>query len=149
MNRRDLAHRRLVNQRISKPTFERPADVVDRLCAVQAQDFAGSKWARLDSLSEEDPGVIGFDFLDEPIEGADGFQAFVGMKSPIPVGPLEHPMMGGWVELKAGESNICELARLSPPPGPTFKQCDLISPYLPVVRQLISDIRGNSLTELV
>lgn len=45
MDRRDLAHLRLTNQRISKPTFERPADVVDWLCAVQAQDFAGTKWA--------------------------------------------------------------------------------------------------------
>lgn len=45
LNRRDIAHQRLANQRISKPTLERPADVVDWLCAVQSQDFAGAKWA--------------------------------------------------------------------------------------------------------
>ncbi|MGH7566150.1 MAG: winged helix DNA-binding domain-containing protein [Gemmatimonadota bacterium] len=57
MDRRDLAHQRLANQRISKPTFERPADVVDCLCAVQSQDFAGAKWAvglRMRSASDAD-----------------------------------------------------------------------------------------------
>lgn len=41
----DIARHRLHNQRISKATFKRPDDVVGWLAAVQAQDYAGAKWA--------------------------------------------------------------------------------------------------------
>ena len=36
---------RLHNQWLAPPTSRRPAAVVERLCAVQAQDFIGAKWA--------------------------------------------------------------------------------------------------------
>jgi hypothetical protein len=45
MTNSTIAHQRLANQRISTPIFERPAEVVQWLGAVQAQDFAGAKWA--------------------------------------------------------------------------------------------------------
>jgi hypothetical protein len=41
----DLARQRLYTQRITGPKFEAPAQVVGWLCAVQAQDYAGAKWA--------------------------------------------------------------------------------------------------------
>lgn len=41
----DIAHQRLHNQHISGTPFERPEDVVQWLGAVQAQDYAGVKWA--------------------------------------------------------------------------------------------------------
>src|SRR5215213_755637 len=40
-----MAHQRLYNQHISTQLFERPVEVVQWLTAVQAQDFAGAKWA--------------------------------------------------------------------------------------------------------
>ena len=41
----DIARTRLRNQRLSGGRFERPEDVVRWLGAVQAQDYAGAKWA--------------------------------------------------------------------------------------------------------
>jgi winged helix DNA-binding protein len=41
----DIAHRRLGNQQLLAPTLTEPAEVVRRLGAVQAQDYAGAKWA--------------------------------------------------------------------------------------------------------
>jgi hypothetical protein len=41
----DVAQLRLLNQRISLPSFAKPEEVVDWLGAVQAQDYAGAKWA--------------------------------------------------------------------------------------------------------
>lgn len=41
----DIAHQRLQNQRLIGTPCERPEDVVRWLCAVQAQDYAGAKWA--------------------------------------------------------------------------------------------------------
>jgi winged helix DNA-binding protein len=41
----DIARRRLANQHLTTPTLETPADVVRTLGAVQAQDYAGAKWA--------------------------------------------------------------------------------------------------------
>ena len=41
----EIAQLRLLNQRIAAPGFERPEEVVDWLGAVQAQDYAGAKWA--------------------------------------------------------------------------------------------------------
>ena len=41
----EIAHLRLLNQRISLPGLEEADEVVDWLGAVQAQDYAGSKWA--------------------------------------------------------------------------------------------------------
>jgi hypothetical protein len=40
----DIAHRRLLNQGIAGRTFKKPSDVVGRLGAVQAQEYADAKW---------------------------------------------------------------------------------------------------------
>lgn len=45
MPKLDLAHRRLANQHLSAPTFQKPEDVVAWLGAVQSQDYGGGKWA--------------------------------------------------------------------------------------------------------
>src|SRR5712692_5990049 len=45
MNILDIAHQRLHNQHIAGTLFEKPADAVAWLGAVQAQDYAGAKWA--------------------------------------------------------------------------------------------------------
>ncbi len=45
MNILDIAHQRLLNQHIAGTPFEKPADAVAWLGAVQAQDYAGAKWA--------------------------------------------------------------------------------------------------------
>lgn len=45
MKERDLVRRRLRNQRLDRSEFRKPADVVQWLGAVQAQDYAGAKWA--------------------------------------------------------------------------------------------------------
>ena len=53
----DIAHRRLANQHIVQPTFKQPGDVVRWLGAVQAQDYAGAKWAlglRLRGVTDDD-----------------------------------------------------------------------------------------------
>jgi hypothetical protein len=41
----DIARHRLVNQQLAATTFEQPEDVVGWLGAVQAQEYAGAKWA--------------------------------------------------------------------------------------------------------
>jgi hypothetical protein len=41
----DIAHQRLYNQHLVDAPFEKPDDVVRRLGAVQAQDYAAAKWA--------------------------------------------------------------------------------------------------------
>ena len=41
----EVAHLRLLNQRISLPGFEEPGEVVAWLAAVQAQDYFGAKWS--------------------------------------------------------------------------------------------------------
>jgi len=45
MNDLEIARQRLYNQRISGEKFKKTADVVKYLGAVQAQDYAGAKWA--------------------------------------------------------------------------------------------------------
>jgi len=53
----DIAHQRLHNQRIAGGAFEKPGDVVKWLGAVQAQDYAGAKWAlglRLQGATDDD-----------------------------------------------------------------------------------------------
>jgi hypothetical protein len=57
MTSSEIVHRRLISQRLSLPVFERPGEVVKWLGAVQAQDYAGAKWAigqRLRGATEED-----------------------------------------------------------------------------------------------
>lgn len=43
--RQDVAHARLARQRLVGPPGKTAEDVVGHLCAVQAQDYAGAKWA--------------------------------------------------------------------------------------------------------
>src|SRR5260370_8551736 len=45
MTNLDIAHRRLHNQLITRPMFEKPEDIVRWLGAVQSQDYAAAKWA--------------------------------------------------------------------------------------------------------
>lgn len=45
MQNMDIVHHRLDNQRLSKPAFRKPSEVVGWLGAVQAQDYAAAKWA--------------------------------------------------------------------------------------------------------
>ena len=52
-----IAHRRLVNQHLVSPTLGAAAEVIGVLGAVQAQDYAGAKWAiaqRTTRLTESD-----------------------------------------------------------------------------------------------
>jgi hypothetical protein len=44
MTRSEIAHQRLANQHLTRPKLARPEEVVARLGAVQAQDYAGAKW---------------------------------------------------------------------------------------------------------
>jgi hypothetical protein len=53
----DIARQRLRNQHIARATFKKPGDVVMWLAAVQAQDYAGAKWAlglRLQGATDDD-----------------------------------------------------------------------------------------------
>jgi hypothetical protein len=53
----DIAQQRLINQRLAATSFEQPAEVVDWLVAVQAQDYFGAKWAlglRLQNVHDAD-----------------------------------------------------------------------------------------------
>ncbi|MGH7713770.1 MAG: DNA glycosylase AlkZ-like family protein, partial [Gemmatimonadaceae bacterium] len=53
----DIAHRRLISQRLVGARLKRPKDVVEWLGAVQAQDYPGAKWAvgqRLQSAADDD-----------------------------------------------------------------------------------------------
>jgi Winged helix DNA-binding domain len=45
LNHHDIARRRFVNQHLTSATITTPAEVVRLLGAVQAQDYAGAKWA--------------------------------------------------------------------------------------------------------
>jgi hypothetical protein len=45
MTNLEIAHRRLHNQFLSQPTFEKPEEVVQWLGAVQSQDYGAAKWA--------------------------------------------------------------------------------------------------------
>lgn len=66
MTRLDIAHQRLLNQHIARATFTRPGDVVGWLGAVQAQDYAGAKWA----LGMRLPGATDRDIEQAFTEGA-------------------------------------------------------------------------------
>src|ERR671939_1600397 len=45
MTKLNIAQQRLRNQHISAATMQKPSEVVEWLGAVQAQDYAGAKWA--------------------------------------------------------------------------------------------------------
>jgi hypothetical protein len=55
MPRPDIARQRLVNQGLVKPVLKTALEVVEMLCAVQSQDYAGGKWGiaqRTDGLTD-------------------------------------------------------------------------------------------------
>lgn len=57
MTPQDIAHYRLANQHITDPHLKEPDQVVARLGALQAQDYAGAKWSiglRLPDATEAD-----------------------------------------------------------------------------------------------
>lgn len=60
----DLVQQRLQNQQLSQPTFSAPADVVRWLGAVQAQDYAGAKWAIGQRLVSSSDALIEQAFTD-------------------------------------------------------------------------------------
>ena len=49
----DLVRRPLANQKLTRSSLRKPADVVAWLGAVQAQDYAGARWA----LGQRAPGL--------------------------------------------------------------------------------------------
>jgi len=58
----EISGLRLLNQRISLPSFANPGDVVDWLCAVQAQDYFGAKWALGLRMRDATDDAINTDF---------------------------------------------------------------------------------------
>lgn len=65
MLERDIAKQRLVNQGLVKPRLETATEVVAKLGAVQAQDFAGSKWG----LSQRTRGLTDAEIEKEVDDG--------------------------------------------------------------------------------
>ncbi len=63
----NIAHQRLHNQLITQHTFDKPADVVHWLGAVQAQDFAAAKWALGLRMNNAADDVIEQAFIDGAI----------------------------------------------------------------------------------
>src|SRR5437763_10667419 len=45
MSQANILRQRFSNQHLARPEFDQPVDVVARLGAVQAQDYAAAKWA--------------------------------------------------------------------------------------------------------
>jgi hypothetical protein len=67
MKRSDIARRRLYNQHLARTAFENPADEVTWLGAVQAQDYAGAKWALGQRLKNASDAGIEKAFTDGSI----------------------------------------------------------------------------------
>ncbi len=67
MNNSDIAHRRLYNQGLSKIKFANPTEVVTQLVAVQAQDYAGAKWALAQRTRDASDSAIEKSFTDGSI----------------------------------------------------------------------------------
>ena len=66
MKRADIARRRLVNQHLLRPSLKSAADVVSTLGAVQAQEYAGAKWA----IGQRAAGLTDADVDDAMAEGS-------------------------------------------------------------------------------
>ncbi len=71
------------------------------------------------------------------------------METPVSVGPLQHPAMRMRIELEASKAPIGELAGLAAPSGTSLTERELVAPDLPMVRELIADMRRDSIAELV
>jgi len=67
MNNSDIAHRRLLQQGLSKIRFTDAKDVVTQLGAVQAQDYAGAKWALGQRLKDSSDAALDQVFADGSI----------------------------------------------------------------------------------
>lgn len=67
MNNSEIAHRRLRNQGLSKIIFQDANDAVTQLGAVQAQDYAGAKWALGQRLKDPTDASIDQAFADGSI----------------------------------------------------------------------------------
>lgn len=63
----DINLMRLQNQHLAKPIFSKPAEIVQWLGAVQAQDYAGAKWALGQRLINADDDLIEKAFTDGDI----------------------------------------------------------------------------------
>lgn len=60
----DIASKRLLNQHLAFPVFKNPADVVQYMGAIQAQDYGGAKWAIAQRLLGASDALIEKAFAD-------------------------------------------------------------------------------------
>jgi hypothetical protein len=67
MNNSEIAHRRLQNQGLSRIIFKNVNDAVTHLGAVQAQDYAGAKWALGQRLKDSTDSDLDQAFADGSI----------------------------------------------------------------------------------
>ena len=67
MNNAEIAHRRLRNQGLSRVIFKNAVDVVTQFGAVQAQDYAGAKWALGQRLKDSTDAALDRAFADGSI----------------------------------------------------------------------------------
>jgi hypothetical protein len=58
MKATDIAQQRLINQHLASPVYEDPADIVYHMGAIQAQDYAGAKWAIAQRLQGATDDII-------------------------------------------------------------------------------------------
>ena len=63
----DIPFHRLYNQRLSTTTFTAPVEVVSWLGAVQAQDYAGAKWALAQRMTDTTDAALDRAFADGSI----------------------------------------------------------------------------------
>ena len=63
----DIRERRLLNQHLASPIFTNPADIVYYMGAIQAQDYAGAKWAIAQRLQGATDTLIEKAFTDGDI----------------------------------------------------------------------------------
>jgi hypothetical protein len=58
MKSTDIARQRLINQHLVSPVYKDPADIIEYMGAMQAQDYAGAKWAIAQRLQGATDAVI-------------------------------------------------------------------------------------------
>jgi hypothetical protein len=63
----EIRERRLLNQHLASPVFTNPADIVFHMGAIQAQDYAGAKWAIAQRLHSATDALIEKAFTDGDI----------------------------------------------------------------------------------
>jgi len=67
VNLSELARLRLANQHLVGSRLEKPRDVVAKLGAVQAQDYAGAKWAVAQRTRDADDATVEQALIDGSI----------------------------------------------------------------------------------